>query len=273
MNVSLSAGDNRSSMNWQTSRRCAARGSESVKPLIAIMFSAAKWPRRRGLGASAADVGNRRRMEVAAEKVRRRRAQRRDRGKAVDDRHVREDAAHAIAAAFAVQLVQRAREAPSVLGLVPGAHQASPDLGRGELDRVGTQRIASEEVDLLQLREQTGTRVAAGRALHLRDRKELARGDLIRIEFGAAVEMARDDEEIAAHALPAGRCEPIGTTAFHQLDELVLVRGQTLPEHFLFVGGIDGDRAHRALAGVTVRTVARGEQRCNKEEAGRQTHR
>ena len=79
--------------------------------------------------AARADVGNRRRMEVTAEKVRRRGPQRRDRRKAVDDGHVRENPAHAIAAAFAVQLIQRAREAPSVLRLVPGAHQASPDLG------------------------------------------------------------------------------------------------------------------------------------------------
>ena len=44
MKTSLSAGVKRSSMNLQTSRRWTARGSESLKPLTAIIDSPAKWP-------------------------------------------------------------------------------------------------------------------------------------------------------------------------------------------------------------------------------------
>ena len=221
-----------------------------------------------GTRAAAADLRQRRRLQVAAEQSRCGGSQRGDRREPIDDRHIREDPAHAIAAAFAVALIEGAREALGLRLRVSGADQAAPDFGRHALDRVRIQRVAPEEIDLLQLREQPGTGVAAGNALHLGDRQELAGSHLVRIELGAAVEMAGDDEHVAANALPAGRGQPIGTTSFHQLDELILTLGQALPEHLLFVGRIDGDGADRALAGVAVRAPAQGEQCDQKKDLG-----
>ena len=79
--------------------------------------------------------------------------------------------------------------------------------------------------------------------------------------------MAGDDEQVAAHALAACGCEPIGAAALDQFDELILVRGQALPEHLLFVGGIDGDRADRALAGMTVGALTQREQSDDEAKA------
>ena len=143
----------------------------------------------------------------------------------------------------------------SALGLgrrVPGADQAAPDFGGRARDGFRVQRVAAEKVDLLQLREQSGTGVAAGGALHLGDRQGFARAQPIRVELGPVVEMAGDDEQVAANALPAGRGEPIGAAALHQLHELVLVFRQALPKDLLFVRRIDGDGADRALAGVSL---------------------
>jgi len=75
-------------------------------------------------------------------------------------------------AALAVALVQRARQALDVGRRVSGTGEAAPDFGRHELDRFRVQRVAPEQVDLLQLREQSGTGVAAGDALHLGDRQD-----------------------------------------------------------------------------------------------------
>ena len=80
--------------------------------------------------------------------------------------------------------------------------------------------------------------------------------------------MAGDDEEVATDALAAGGREPIRTAALDQFDELILIGRQTLPEHLLFVRGIDGDRADRAHAGTTVGALAQGEQRDEKHEPG-----
>ena len=84
--------------------------------------------------------------------------------------------------------------------------------------------------------------------------------------------MSGDDEQIAAHALAARRREPIGPAALHQFHEPILVRGQTLPEHLLFVGRIDGDRADRALARRAVRAPADGEQGERARRPRRQVH-
>ncbi len=80
--------------------------------------------------------------------------------------------------------------------------------------------------------------------------------------------MAGDDEQIAANALPAGRGQPAGTTAFHQLDELILIFGQALAKHLPFVGLIDRDSADGALDGVGFRAT-HGEQCDDKEDLGR----
>ena len=46
--------------------------------------------------------------------------------------------------------------------------------------------------------------------------------------------MAGDDEQIAADPLPAGRGQPIGPSALHQFDKLILIVGQAAPESISF---------------------------------------
>ena len=229
------------------------------------------------IGATAAQRDRGTRFEISIEDRRRAGSERRARGKAVDDRHVHEDAAHVVAVALAMALVERARRALGLGRRVPGADQAAPDFRGGARDGVRIQRVAAEKVDLLQLREQAGTGVAAGDALHLGDRQGFARAQPIRVELAPVVEMARDDEQVTANALPAGRGEPIGTAALHQLHELVLVFGQALPKDLFFVRRIDGDGANRASVGVRRRAETRREQRDQQNFPGRpgkgsQTH-
>ena len=100
--------------------------------------------------------------------------------------------------------VQRARDPARIRRRVAGANEAAPDLRCHPLVGFGIERVASEEIDLLQLREQPGTGIAAGRPFQLGDRQRLAGRDLIRIEIGASVEMAGNDQDIATNVLPAG---------------------------------------------------------------------
>jgi hypothetical protein len=116
-------------------------------------------------------------------------SQRRERREAVDHRHVGEEPAHVVAAGFRIALAQHACEALRLLGRAPRAHQAACDLGGSHVRGRGIQRVAAEEVDLLQVREEVGTGVAARDALHLVDGQRLARVDAIGIELVAAVEM------------------------------------------------------------------------------------
>src|ERR1700686_4868085 len=116
--------------------------------------------------------------------------------------------------------------------------KAAADLGGGALVGAGVQRVAAEEVDLLELREQSGTRSTARDALHLVDRQKLARLELVGEKLVAAVIVPGNDEDIAADALPARRFEPIRTASFDELDELKFVRRQALAKSFLLVGRV-----------------------------------
>jgi hypothetical protein len=77
--------------------------------------------------------------------------------------------------------------------------------------------------------------------------------------------MTGDEKNVAAHALPAGRSEPIGATALDQLDELELVLGKVAAEAFLLVGRADGDRAD----GLFVRPSAT--RPCREKQHGQET--
>src|SRR5207248_9526156 len=114
---------------------------------------------------------------------------------------------------------------------------------------------ASEQVNLFQLRKQARARIAARHALHLIDGQEFTRIDAIRVELVAAVEVAGNDQHVAADAGAACRGEPIGTAALDELDESKFVTRKAAAKYFLFVRRIDGDRAHRFLisAGVAQR--------------------
>ena len=93
----------------------------------------------------------------------------------------------------------------------------------------------------------------------------LADVELVRVEHGAAVEVAGDDQQVAANVLPAGRGQPVGTAALHQLDEPVLLVRQVPAEGLLLVGRIDGDGADRARLGAGIRAPDRGKE-CEQEQ-------
>ena len=131
-----------------------------------------------------------------------------------------------------------------------GPNEAASDLGGRALHRLGVQRIAAEQVDLLQLRKEARARIATRHALHLVDRQRFAGVDLVGVELVAAVEMTRDQQHVAAHTFAACGREPVKTPALDELDELVLVRRQIAAERLAFVRGIDGDRAHRLRFGT-----------------------
>src|ERR1700694_431293 len=114
-----------------------------------------------GAYAAAADLPGSGRLEVAVQEKGGRRSERRNGRKAIDRRHVLEDEAHAISTAFAVPRAQCARQAVGVGPRVPRADETAPDLGGRAPERFRIQRVAAEEINLLQLREQSRTRVAA----------------------------------------------------------------------------------------------------------------
>src|SRR6202171_889545 len=163
-------------------------------------------------GPAAADLAAGPRLKIAVQHRARRPPKRRLRGKAIDHRHVLEDVAHAITVAFTVPLVQYARQALSVRLRVPGTNQTSRDLGGCASHRFRLDRVAAEEIYLLQLGEQSRARVAARDTLHLVDGQILTRIQPIRIEIRAAVKMAGNEKNIAANTLAAGALEPIGVT-------------------------------------------------------------
>jgi hypothetical protein len=100
------------------------------------------------------------------------------------------------------------------------------------------------------LRKQPGAGFAASDALHFIDGQEFARVEAIRVELGATIEMAGDDEKIAADAGTACRGQPIGAATLNQLDELEFARRQIAAEDFFFVRQVDGDRANRLLVSM-----------------------
>ena len=148
----------------------------------------------------------------------------------------------------------------------PARIMAACDFGRRAYAGFGVQGIAAEQIDFLQLREQSRAGVAAGGALHLGDRQEFIRVEVLGEEL-LAVEMAGDDQNVAADALPAGRSEPVRPAALHQLDELIFVLGEIAPERLLFVGRIDGDRADGALWRRAPEENARGRPPMRAERA------
>ena len=159
---------------------------------------------------AAANLAAGARLKITVEHRGRRPTKGRLRRKAIDHRHVLEDMAHAVTVAFTVPLVQHPRQPLRIRLGVPGADETSRDLGRRAAHRFGVERVAAEEIDLFELREQSRTGVAARRALHLVDGQKLARVQPIRIELGAVVEMAGDEENVASDTLAAGRFEPVG---------------------------------------------------------------
>src|SRR5205814_8107009 len=98
-----------------------------------------------------------------------------------------------------------------------GPDEAPCDFRGHALQRLGVERIAAEEINLLQLRKQARARFAARRALHLVDRQVLARSRLIRIELVASVVMPRDHKNVATCALLAGLGKPVGAPSDHEL--------------------------------------------------------
>jgi hypothetical protein len=76
--------------------------------------------------------------------------------------------------ALAVAVGQPARDALRVRLAVSGAQQAALDFATGAARCVAVEARAAEEIDLLQLREQAGTGVAARSAGHLVDGEALA---------------------------------------------------------------------------------------------------
>ena len=205
----------------------------------------ARQSRRRSAAADFADA----RTEIAAQVRRRERTERRDRREAVDHRHVGKNLPHAVAAAVAVARGERLREPFCLRGRMARQHEIAGEHGRHVVLPLGIQRVATEKVNLFELREQRSARRAARRPFHLVDRQELARFHLIGEELVAAVVMARDHQHVAADLLLAGRREPIGAPALDQFDELILIRRKAAPKRFFFVGRVDGDRADRFLAG------------------------
>ena len=119
---------------------------------------------------------------------------------------VHEDLLHPVARALRVPRAQEPRKTVGLRTRMPGAHEAASDLGGRALARLGVEGIAAEEIDLLGLREETGTRVAARDALHLVDGQEFLRLGPIREELVAAVVVARDDQHVAADVLATRGC-------------------------------------------------------------------
>ena len=169
--ASLCASDNRSSANRHMSlphggvriarRSCPGRRSSPY---------GAKCASRRLLGrplpTSPAPV----RLEVAVQRGGRRRTQRRRRREAVDHRNVLEH--HGASGRGCSRRAPRSAIARGARPprRAPFAHQAARDLGDALLLRLRIQRVAAEEVDLLQPGEQARAGIASRRRARVRRR-------------------------------------------------------------------------------------------------------
>src|SRR5206468_1132212 len=98
--------------------------------------------------------------------------------------------------------------------------QAAGDFSGRDVLRVRIKRVAAEQIHLFDLRKQTGTRIAARRAFHLFDGQVFAYIGSIGVELVAAVEVAGNDQHVAANTRATRRGEPVGASALDQLDEL-----------------------------------------------------
>ena len=220
MKATFCGSDNRSSANSQTSRRNAACGSRPVDPAATVIELGANSDEQARAHAAARDFARPAPIGIALEQRARGVAERRLRRKSVQHRHVLEDVAHAVAIALAVAFAQHARQRRGIGSRMAGAHEAAHDFGRCAAHRVGVEGVAAEEIDFLQLRKQSRARFAARRALELVHRQRLAHVEAVRVELGAAVEMARDDERVAlargcctpTRASPAARARPVRRT-------------------------------------------------------------
>jgi hypothetical protein len=105
---------------------------------------------------------------------------------------------------------------------------------------------AAEEVDLLQVLEEPRARIAARRALENVHGKRLVVLQARRVELGSG-EVARDEQDVAAHALAAGRAQPITIAVLDQLDEVEAFGRQVTAEDLPFVGRVDGNGADGLL--------------------------
>ena len=217
--------------------------------------------------AAAAELGGGARLDIAVENGCRCGSQRGLAGKAVDHRHVLEDGAHAIAVALRMQLVQLAHQTLGLGGRATGSREAAPDFGGCALPRAGVQRVAAEQVHLLQLREESRARVTARDALHLVDGQALARVEAVRVELAAVVEVAGDDQNVALNPLAARRCQPIGAAALHEFDELEIPGRKRAPQCLPLVGRVDGDGADGLGGGANVPGPRRREQYGDEGEA------
>jgi hypothetical protein len=130
-------------------------------------------------------------------------------------------------------LSERASRSASARGIP--AHEAAHDFGRRAAHRFGIERVAAEKIDLLELREEAGTGIAAGNALHFGDRQELACLEPIGKELVAAVVVAGDHEDVAANAGPARGSKPVRPVALDELDEPVLVSWHVPAERVLLI--------------------------------------
>ncbi|MGE5738475.1 MAG: hypothetical protein ACM34F_06255 [Betaproteobacteria bacterium] len=93
--------------------------------------------------------------------------------------------AHAVAAAVGVPSTQRARNAVGVGAGMARLHQRSTKLIRGASQRLRIERIAAEQIDFLQSREETIVWLTARDALHFVDGQKFARIDVLGKEFVA----------------------------------------------------------------------------------------
>ncbi len=200
--------------------------------------------------------------QVSVEVRRGHRPERRDGRKAIDRRNVLEDVPHPVAAAVGVANIERMREALRVGLGVTGLDEQSRDFGL-VVKCLRIERVASEQVDGLEVREQAVVRIAARDALHFVHRQEFVRVDVLRKELVAArvvaaVVVPGDDQDVAAHALAPRGFQPIGTASLDELDEAIAIGRQVPAKRFLFVRGIDGDRADRLLRRTRTRIERAG---------------
>jgi hypothetical protein len=218
---------------------------------------------------SAADLARAVLAEVAVQRRAGNGAQRRDRRKAVDHRHIPEDAPHALQAAFTH--IRTQRQQPPLGGRAGAAlaHQLSHELGRRAVQRSRVERVAAVEVNLLQLREQRRAGLAARQALQVGHRQVILRLLAVREEDTAAVIVPRDHQHVAGDGRTAGRGQPIGAAWLDELQPAKTLGRQMARKGGLLVRRVDRQGAD-GLQGCGVRGVGR-EQAADQQQprAGR----
>ena len=218
------------------------------------------------------DLGCARRPEVAVEQSAGCRAQRRDSRESVQHRNVLEDPRHTRTAALSEACGQYALQACGLCRRVARTHKAPRYFLASASQRVVVERIASEEVDLLDAIEKPGAGLAASDSLQLRDGQVLDAIDPVREEDALAVVMSGDEEDVALHPPMAGRREPIRPSPFDEFDEPEAIGRQCPLERLRLVRRVDRDRAHRTELGTTLCRERKCETRCDGEELCNREH-